>query len=109
MNRSAGLPRRFEQRRRREARRTAPSREPPDASVADRRHLIQLGVDELSAYRAAVIACAGRDESRTAERLLGQLASLEPRGPAVSRLQFVPAATSAPLALRALAHLRASR
>jgi hypothetical protein len=76
--------------------------------MGERRHLIQLGVDELAAYRAAVIACAGREERRTAERLLGQLASLEPRGPAVSPLQFVPAATSVPLAFRALAHLRAS-
>ena len=74
--------------------------------MAHRRHLIQLSVDELSAYRAAVIACAGREERRVAERLLGQVASLEPRESAVDRIQFIPAATSAPLALRALAHLR---
>jgi len=69
-------------------------------------HVIQLSVDELSAFRAAVIACAAHSERGTAERLLGQLASLEARGRQVSRLQFVPAAPSAPLALRALAHLR---
>jgi hypothetical protein len=74
--------------------------------MAQARQLIQLGADELSAYRAAIVACARREERRVAERLLGQVASLEPNEPAVSQIQFIPAATSAPLALRALAHLR---
>jgi hypothetical protein len=74
--------------------------------MPQRQHLIQLGADELSAYRAAIIACARREERRVAERLLGQVASLEPREPAVSQIQFIPPATSTPLALRALAHLR---
>jgi hypothetical protein len=70
------------------------------------RHLIQLRVHELSAYRAAVIACAGQTERGNAERLLGQIASLEAQRQGDGRLQFVPAATSAALASRALAHLR---
>jgi hypothetical protein len=75
-------------------------------SMRKPRHLITLSVDELSAFRAAVIACAAQSEHGMAERLLGQLASLEASGQAVSRLEFVPAATNAPLALRALAHMR---
>ena len=82
-------------------------RSPRRESMTHPLHPIHLTVDELSAYRSAVIACAAPSERHTAERLLGQLASLEAAGRAAERLRFVPAAPSAPLAMRALAHLRA--
>jgi hypothetical protein len=76
------------------------------SSMPESRYRIELDADELAAYPAAVIACARRGERRTAERLLGQVASLEARAQPVRRLEFVPAAASAALASRALDHLR---
>jgi hypothetical protein len=76
--------------------------------MADPATSIQLPASDLSAYRTWVISCASPEEREQCERLLGQLASLEARATSAT-LEFVPGPRSAPLANRALAHLREER
>jgi hypothetical protein len=78
--------------------------------MADESATINLGIDEVAAYRAAVIACALPEERERCERLLGQLASVEARAAIHSaRLQFAPGRRTAQLAHRALSMLHDER
>jgi len=69
---------------------------------------ITLAPDDLSAFRAAVIACAGPADHERCERLLGQLASLEARANH-TMLRFIPSRETRTLARRAVAHLEHAR
>ena len=78
------------------------------AAASEASAMIALRAGELSAFRAAVIACALPHERERCERLLGQVASLEARADGhAAELRFAPSAGSVALARRALAHLRA--
>jgi hypothetical protein len=79
--------------------------------VVRRSPAYRVQLSELSDLRLVIVEHAQPDEVQAAERLLGQLATLEtqrrqrPRG--ATSVEFTPPPASAPLARRAIAQLRA--